>query len=478
MEMKNIVQDVSQVTLSRPGSNKLPTKESSIPQHGLKILRNKDRKKKEGNSKKQLDGKAKGLWDAARIRKDSKESEKSIAKVAQLANEKFEGFFKNYAPVTVVLSEKNWRSKYETVTDSPFRKKFMGILEGNDTAHSTLKEDKNDKINDILITSLVKLDEKLFQEFSLKTSNEEFQKVLESRTRLPVWSQKETILKAVKDNQVVVISGATGCGKTTQICQFLLDQAIELKIGSTFRAICTQPRRLAAISVAHRVAEERIESCGDSTSSVGYQIRLECLNPRERGSILFCTTGILVQRLTSDPLLEQYSHILLDEVHERDLLTDFILTIVRDILPKRPKLRVILMSATMDSNLLSEYFNNCPVLHIPGRSFPVQTLYLEDVLIKLDYRFRSTRNKSGPDPHQLTRLDTEYNQVMSPFIEEMEANHSYPFHVLKSLRKRESEESPELLIMALLKHICSREADGAVLIFFPGKLTIILVSSH
>ncbi|EFX85550.1 hypothetical protein DAPPUDRAFT_98847 [Daphnia pulex] len=240
--------------------------------------------------------------------------------------------------------------------------------------------------------------------------------MLASRVTLPAWSQKEDVLNTVRDNQVVVMCGETGCGKTTQIGQFLLDEAIETGSGSTFHAICTQPRRLAAISVACRVAEERNETCGDSTSSVGYQIRLERLYPRERGSILFCTTGILVQLLISDPLLENYSHILLDEVHERDLLTDFILTIVRDLLPKRPKLRVILMSATINSDLLSTYFNNCPVLNISGRNFPVQVFYLEDILSELDYRF----------------------------------------------------QAPEILIMALLKHIFAREADGAILIFFLG----------
>jgi HrpA-like RNA helicase len=225
------------------------------------------------------------------------------------------------------------------------------------------------------------------------------------------------------------------------------------------------------MSVAHRVAEERIETCGDSNGSVGYQIRLERLYPRERGSILFCTTGILVQLLISNPLLENYSHILIDEVHERDLLTDFILTIVRHLLPKRPKLRVILMSATINSGLLSKYFNNCPVINISGRNFPVQVFYLEDIFSQLDFRLRSTRSRSGSET-QSNQLDIEYNQMMIPLIEEMEANHRYPLHVFKSLRKRESEEAPESLIMALLKHICAREADGAILIFFPGNFNL------
>ena len=439
---------------------------SEIPALGnLKIVRQKNvKKKKEEKPKKQLDGKAKGLWDAAKTRTNLQENKNSILiDVSQSTTQRFEGFYENYVPITDIKSEADWRTKYETLKDSPFKRKFMETLQGNDVTTSN----KNRYELNNPLANISKLDEKLSQEFLLKDSDEEFQKMMAFRVTLPVWSQKEDILKAIKENQVVIICGETGCGKTTQIGQFLLDQAIESGGGSSFRAVCTQPRRLAAISVAHRVAEERNETCGDSTSSVGYQIRLERLSPRERGSILFCTTGILVQLLISDPLLENYSHILIDEVHERDLLTDFILTIVRDLLPKRPTLRVILMSATINSDLLSTYFNKCPVLTISGRNFPVQVFYLEDIFSQLDFRLRSTR-RSGSDTHS-NQLDMEYNQLMNPFIEEMEVNHSYPLHVFKSLRKRESEEAPEILIMALLKHICAREADGAILIFFPGN---------
>ena len=107
------------------------------------------------------------------------------------------------------------------------------------------------------------------------------------------------------------------------------------------------------------------------------------------------------------------------------------------------------------------------MLNINGRTFPVETLYLEDILARLDFRMRSQRSaclSSGSD----ALFDTEYSQFMEPFIEEMESNHSYPLHVFKSLRRRESEDAPDLLIVTLLKHICTREADGAILIFFPG----------
>ncbi|KAL1115561.1 hypothetical protein AAG570_005851 [Ranatra chinensis] len=101
-------------------------------------------------------------------------------------------------------------------------------------------------------------------------------------------------------------------------------------MGSTCRVVCTQPRRISAISVAERVAEERAEKCG---KSVGYQIRLEKVLPRNSGSILFCTTGVLLKYMHSDPTLSGISHIVLDEIHERDTVSDFVICILRDVVP-------------------------------------------------------------------------------------------------------------------------------------------------
>ena len=136
-----------------------------------------------------------------------------------------------------------------------------------------------------------------------------------NRRLLPILDKSREIINTVQNHQVVVLCGETGCGKTTQVGQFLLDAAISSGRGSGFRAICTQPRRIAATSVAQRVAQERCEPCGGDSSSVGYQIRLERRLPRKRGSILFCTTGILVQYLQSDPFLEDVSHLLLGITH-------------------------------------------------------------------------------------------------------------------------------------------------------------------
>ena len=259
-------------------------------------------------------------------------------------------------------SANTWKEKYESLSESRFKDNFLKTLKANDSTHFANHSENFNLDSSSPSHESQPLDQKLLDEFLTKVSKPEYKQLLTSRSKLPIFSHCEAILKTVEENQVIVICGETGCGKTTQVVQFLLDDALRSSKGSKFQATCTQPRRIAATSVAQRVAQERCESCGNG--SVGYQIRLECRKPRDHGSILFCTTGILVQYLQSDPYLQNVSHLLIDEVHERDVLTDFLLTIVRDLLPKRRGLRVILMSATINAKLFSDYFNGCPVLNV------------------------------------------------------------------------------------------------------------------
>jgi len=149
-------------------------------------------------------------------------------------------------------------------------------------------------------------------------------------------------------------------------------------------------------------------------------------------------------------------------------MTDFLLTVLRDLLPKRPQLKVILMSATIDANIFSQYFNNCPVLVVPGMTHPVKVHYLEDTLKLLNYSVRSNSQKRE-NQKQSHLLDAEYKRLMAPTLQQMQADGNYPSHVVDSLRSRQSEESPTNLIKRLLKHICTEECNGAVLIFFAGK---------
>ncbi|XP_062409624.1 3'-5' RNA helicase YTHDC2 [Sardina pilchardus] len=200
------------------------------------------------------------------------------------------------------------------------------------------------------------------------------------RRSLPVYERQEEIVKIIKDNRVILVLGETGSGKTTQIPQFLLDDCN--RNGIPCRIFCTQPRRLAAIAVAERVAAERGESIGQT---IGYQIRLESrVSPKTL--LTFCTSGVLLRTLMAgDATLSTVTHVIVDEVHERDGLSDFLLTKLRDLLQKMPTLKLILSSAALDIDLFVRYFGTCPVIHIKGRPFEVKQLFLEDVLRTTGY---------------------------------------------------------------------------------------------
>ncbi|KAF5909510.1 putative ATP-dependent RNA helicase YTHDC2 isoform X1, partial [Clarias magur] len=200
------------------------------------------------------------------------------------------------------------------------------------------------------------------------------------RRTLPVYERQDEIVTTINENQVVLIVGETGSGKTTQIPQFLLDDCSQR--GIPCRIFCTQPRRLATIAVAERVVAERGERLGQT---VGYHIRLESkVSPKTL--LTFCTSGVLLRTLMAgDSVLSKVTHVIVDEVHERDGLTDFLLTKLRDILQKTPSLRLILSSAALDVNLFIRYFGHCPIIYIKGRPFDVKPLFLEDILRTTGY---------------------------------------------------------------------------------------------
>lgn len=227
-----------------------------------------------------------------------------------------------------------------------------------------------------------------------------YAQIQEYRTKLPAAKQKQEVLTAIRNNQVVLISGETGCGKTTQIPQFILDDYIQKSKGGHCQIVCTQPRRLAAIGVASRVSEEQ----GDREigESVGYQIRLQS-KVSKLTSLTFVTTGILLRRLHGDPDLSGISHVIVDEVHERNVDSDFLLCIIRKVLKRRPDLKLILMSATMDAKVFAEYFSTKSVIKIPGFTHPVQDYFLKSVLSQTKYM---------PPEHQIGK------QLPNLFVEE------------------------------------------------------------
>lgn len=178
----------------------------------------------------------------------------------------------------------------------------------------------------------------------LKTQQSDHYMTMErAREVLPMWAFKQTLVDTIHNNQVTILHGETGCGKTTQCAQFILEEALLAGYGDKLSLICTQPRRISAISVAERVADEMADDIG---GLVGYHIRLES-KKSHRTKLLFCTTGVILRRLQDDPLLNGITHVIVDEVHERQWQIDFLLIALRQTLTKRSDLKVILVSLEM-----------------------------------------------------------------------------------------------------------------------------------
>lgn len=194
------------------------------------------------------------------------------------------------------------------------------------------------------------------------------------RAQLSIAAHKQEILDSVRNNPVTIICGTTGCGKTTQVPQYILDEATLNGKGGECKILLSQPRRISAVSIAQRIAAERLEQLEDS---VGYVIRFEARRGRH---INLATVGVVLRHLQMDPMLRNFNYLIIDEIHERDVNTDFLLMLLRPLLKRRPDLRVVLMSATLQGAVFQRYFDGAPLLQVEGHMFPVQDLYLEDLL--------------------------------------------------------------------------------------------------
>ncbi|KAG2237503.1 hypothetical protein INT48_005539 [Thamnidium elegans] len=370
------------------------------------------------------------------------------------------------------------------------------------------------------------------ENFKSRLTNKDYIAMKQKRNDLPITAYREQILEIMKDNQVLIISGETGCGKSTQVPQFLAE---DILLGATEMGsvVCTQPRRISAMSIANRVSSEmgdRARSTGSRDAMVGYQIRLENKMSAEN-VLLFCTTGILLRRLESDKNLDGVTHVVVDEVHERTIESDFLLIILRRLLETRTDLKIILMSATVEASRFSNYFGNCPVVSVPGRTYPVHVQYLEDVLedtgyvLEEDSPFAVRRikvktevgniNVSGQsgsskrvhyemfeedsdddDPYDPTRIESKLTIVDQANDDTNDANEpiarKYCRQTRKMIKRMDEKKINYDLILELLDHIClpkksqselETESEkqyeleskgfnvpdkGAILVFLPG----------
>jgi len=203
--------------------------------------------------------------------------------------------------------------------------------------------------------------------FTHQAYSQRYQKILEKRKTLPVYAQRDEFKKHLKESNTLVLVGETGSGKTTQIPQFCVYDGYSSK----GLVACTQPRRVAAMSVAKRVSEEMDVKLG---AEVGYTIRFE--DTTSNKTILkYMTDGMLLREAMTDPNLTRYAVIILDEAHERTISTDVLLGLLKEIMVRRDDLKIVVMSATLDSGKFTEYFRGAPLMKVPGRMHPVEIFY-------------------------------------------------------------------------------------------------------
>lgn len=313
------------------------------------------------------------------------------------------------------------------------------------------------------------------ERYNLFSINPATHEIREARARLPVSAHSDDILKALDDNDVVVCRAATGSGKTTQLPQIILDAYIQEGRGAECNVICTQPRRLAAISVAERVAYERGQSIGDQ---VGYAVRFEKRPPALNGSMTFCTVGTFLNWVglqhagSRIPSVDLATHIIIDEVHERDLDTDLLLYVIKQLLANRkdkPLPKIILLSATIDPTIFQQYFEPVchkpvPLIDIPGRQFPVSRHYLEDLLPEL---------AQYPNDARWVFSDPE----VTDFIRQEGCEDALALHGISlppSLKTRSPSLDdfditlPHRLVALSIAHVLRQSDSGHVLVFLPG----------
>ncbi|KAG9236565.1 ATP-dependent RNA helicase-like protein A [Amylocarpus encephaloides] len=283
---------------------------------------------------------------------------------------------------------------------------------------------------------------------------------IQERRSLPAWEMKETIIDTVGAHQVTIISGETGSGKSTQSAQFILDERYNRALGESTNIICTQPRRISALGLADRVSDERCSAVGQE---VGYIIRGES-KATPNTKITFVTTGVLLRRLQTSggssedvvASLADVSHVIIDEVHERSLDTDFLLVLLRDVLIKRRDLKLILMSATLDAGVFEDYFkSNGRVgrVEISGRTYPVEDYYLDDVI-----------QMTGFNAGRGGRRDEEDAETSG-----MDADVAA---AIQSIGMRINYDLVSQTVKEIDADLTYQKQDGGILIFMPGLMEI------
>lgn len=303
-----------------------------------------------------------------------------------------------------------------------------------------------------------------------KSSAPRYQAMLQSRMQLPMWNFRQEVVDAVEREQVVIICGETGCGKSTQTPAYLLEH--QLAQGKPCKIYCTEPRRISAISLAKRVSEELGEGKGEvgtPRSLVGYSIRLEAKTCKET-RLIYATTGIVMRMLEGSNELREITHLVLDEVHERSIESDFLLIVLKKLLTKRKDLKVVLMSATVDSERFSNYFGGAKVLNVPGRTFPVNVNYLEDAVELTGYTVDKQVKERVVELDDDDEVDIASDASLKPEL--LKTLQQYSRRTRNTLSQINEYQIDFDLIVSLISRIATDpnyvNFSKAILVFLPG----------
>lgn len=304
---------------------------------------------------------------------------------------------------------------------------------------------------------------KVEKHYEERITSPEYKNSVNNRAKLPAWRKQNDIVKVINENSVCLITGETGSGKSTQIVQFILDDLNAKKDFST-TIICTQPRRISTIGLADRISDERNDKCGLET---GYIIRGEN-KTSDQTRISFVTTGVMLRMIQSvfkksvesqDSFFSNLGYIFIDEVHERSIDSDFLMIILKKMLKNFPKLKIVLMSATIDKSIFDGFFDtktssSIAHAHIEGRTFPIDDYYLEDVLEMTDFRISNYRNNNYYD-------DEAGDDLIKPTADSK-------FFQLGNI----NYDLIKKLVMKIDETLNAENDRGSILIFLPGVMEI------
>lgn len=340
--------------------------------------------------------------------------------------------------------------------------------------------------------------QKLQDDFAKRQESPAYQAMLPQRNTLPIASFRDQIISTLDANQILVFSGETGCGKSTQLPSFILED--QLARGKPCKIVVTEPRRISAISLAQRVSQELGDApgtVGTLSSLVGYSIRLESKTSANT-RLSFVTNGIALRMLESGSsgssrgtAFDEVTHIIVDEVHERSIESDFLLIVLKNLCEARKDLKVVLMSATVDAEKISAFFGGCPFMSVPGRTFPVTVQYLEDAVELAGWHIDGSspyaiRGRKFKPASQMVEWNEEGAKSDSDPEDEDEettfnpaklSSSKYSAQTVDTINILDSRLIPYDLIVLLLEKICFEAADyvpfsQATLVFMPGLAEI------